>query len=520
MSWIELVAQRRPQQVPQGVKPPENAADWYRISNSAEEVDTTDIYVYDSIGGWFGMYADEFIRDLKEVSTKNINLRVNSPGGSVFEGIAIANALRSHPANVTVYVDALAASIASVIALAGNRLVMMPQSQLMIHDASGSCYGNAADMEYMVGLLDKQSDNIADAYAARAGGTAAEWRDLMKAETWYSAKEAVEAGLADEVMPLPKREDEEKPEQALAPVAARLAASWDLSMYRYAGRDQAPDPGLAAVVNTAATQQATRSAPPVPKETTITVRLDADGFGEQLAAMVRQAIRDELAVVEAAVSPAHSTAVKDGTWDASANEAHLPSPVPVATAKKVYTYYDEDKVVDGAVPKSACKLPHHFVSADGTPGAASVAGVRNALARLPQTQGLSDAERSAAEAHLRKHLNAFNDEAEDEDVSDATESEEVEDADKKKLPPFLQPKKDDEDEEEESEETEDSADEEEPEASRMEPDPDDASGDEDEEADDPKTPEPNAWAQAVAQLTESPSQRADDMFNRLKEALL
>src|SRR5688500_10001945 len=143
MSWIELVAQRRPPQVPKGVTPPDNAADWYRIENQIDDEDSTDVYVYDAIGGWFGTTSDDFIRDLKEITTSKISLRLNSPGGSVFEGITIANAIRTHPANVTVYVDGLAASIASIVALAGDRLVMMPQSQMMIHDASGGCYGNA-----------------------------------------------------------------------------------------------------------------------------------------------------------------------------------------------------------------------------------------------------------------------------------------------------------------------------------------------------------------------------------------
>lgn len=249
MSWIELVAQRRPPAAPPGMTPPENAKDWFRVENSADDADSTDIFVYDSIGGWFGMYADEFVEALGNITTKNINLRVNSPGGSVFEGIAIANAIRTHPANVTVYVDSLAASIASIIALAGNKLVMMPQSQLMIHDASGGCYGNAAEMEYMRNLLDKQSDNIAAAYAARAGGTVEDWRAKMRDETWYTGDEAVAAGLADEVMAMPQKSDDADDEgtanAAPESVYARMTASWDLAAYKYAGRDNAPEPVVA-----------------------------------------------------------------------------------------------------------------------------------------------------------------------------------------------------------------------------------------------------------------------------------
>src|SRR6266576_3348718 len=290
MSWIELVAQRRPPQIPKGVTPPENAADWFRIENAAEDSDTTEVFVYDMIGGWSGMYADEFIDALREVTTKNISLRLNSPGGSVFEGIAIANAIRSHPANVTIYVDGLAASIASIIALAGDQLVMKPSTQLMIHDASGACYGNATDMEYMVGLLHKQSDNIAEAYADRAGGPPAEWRDRMKAETWYTAKEAVAAGLANELWEPPKKGDEANEEDvtvvtedSVRPLATLMNQTWDLTAYHYEGRDSAPDPVLPEKPET---KETVASAPE-----TVEIKLDFIHFTDELLDFLHQAIR-------------------------------------------------------------------------------------------------------------------------------------------------------------------------------------------------------------------------------------
>lgn len=249
--WIELVAQRLPGTRVQGAgaevgKAPEGGAGrWYSIDNAAE--DTAEIFVYDAIGGWCGVTPEDFVRDLGEVKAKNINLRINSPGGGVFDGITIANALRSHPATVTTYVDGLAASIASVIALAGDRVVMMPQSQLMIHDAAGMCFGNQAEMTEMAALLDKQSQNIAQAYAARTGKPADYWRDLMKAETWFLADEAVEVGLADEARaaPRPGDGDEGGASNALGRVSSVTAATaWDLSAFRYAGRENAPSPRL------------------------------------------------------------------------------------------------------------------------------------------------------------------------------------------------------------------------------------------------------------------------------------
>lgn len=243
MSWIELVAQRRPPQLPQGMSPPENSKDWFQIRNAVDEDDTAEILVYDSIGGFFGMWADEFIDQLNAVTASNIKLRINSPGGSVFEGIAIANAIRHHPANVTVYVDSLAASIASVIMLAGDKVVMMPGSQTMIHAASTACYGNATEMRETAELLQKQTVNIAMAYQSRAGGTVDEWLARMDAETWLNAEETIALGLADEIYTPPTKDKTLQP----APAEAKMQQSWDLSMYRYPGRDLAPAPKVQAV---------------------------------------------------------------------------------------------------------------------------------------------------------------------------------------------------------------------------------------------------------------------------------
>ncbi|MFD3917127.1 head maturation protease, ClpP-related [Streptomyces sp. NPDC058603] len=206
---------------------------WYEI-RGADSADEAEMLIYDEIGGWWGSTPGDVVEELRAITAPNLRVRINSPGGSVFDGVAIANAIRLHPSNVTVQIDGIAASIASVIAMAGDRIVMTPQSQLMIHDASGMCLGNSADMEEMAELLDLQSDNIADAYAQRAGGTREEWRERMRAESWYLAQEAVDAGLADEVLPA-RKEAEPEPE----PV---MANRWDLSVFRYAGREAAPAP--------------------------------------------------------------------------------------------------------------------------------------------------------------------------------------------------------------------------------------------------------------------------------------
>lgn len=216
-----------------------DTASWYAIRNATAD-DEAELLLYDEIGGWFGTWADEFIEGLKQITAPRLRVRVNSPGGSVFEGIALANALRAHPANVTVQVDGIAASIASVIAMAGDRVEMGPQSTLMIHDASGLCVGDATEMTKMAEVLDMLSDNIADAYADKAGGTRAQWRDRMRAETWYLANEAVTAGLADVVLPSRHARDDDAPDDD------PMAKQWDLSGFRYAGREDAPAPAAAA----------------------------------------------------------------------------------------------------------------------------------------------------------------------------------------------------------------------------------------------------------------------------------
>jgi ATP-dependent protease ClpP protease subunit len=218
------------------------AQSWYRITNQASS-DEAEILLYDEIGGWWGCTAEELVDELRDITAPNIRVRINSPGGSVFEGIAIANALRAHPANVIVQVDGLAASIASVIAMAGDRVEMAPNTMLMIHDASGLCYGTATDMEEMGQLLDLLSDNIADAYAARAGGTRDEWRALMRAETWYLPDAAVEAGLADEATHTPQagdpvEEPEPELEPKLEPAEPEMRRRFDFAAYGYRGPQQ------------------------------------------------------------------------------------------------------------------------------------------------------------------------------------------------------------------------------------------------------------------------------------------
>ncbi len=169
---------------------PRDGTGWYRIANSGDG--PAQILLYDLIGMW-GITAKDFLRDLGAVNGP-VDVHIASDGGDVFEAYAIYNALASRP-GVTTVVDSIAASSASVIAMAGERRLMARTSQLMIHDAWAGIDGNAADLQHMVARLETVSGQIAGIYADTAGGTADHWRALMQAETWFTPEQALDAGL-------------------------------------------------------------------------------------------------------------------------------------------------------------------------------------------------------------------------------------------------------------------------------------------------------------------------------------
>lgn len=182
---------------------------WYSIRAEASS-DTTEIMIYDVIDPWWGVSADQFVRDLAQVDTPNLTVRINSPGGDIFDAWAIYQAIRNHPAYVTTQIDALAASSASVVAMAGNRIVMAKPSDMMIHKAWTIMLGNGDELRSEANLLDKLDGQIAGVYADRAGGTVDEWLARMADETWFTQDEAVELGLADEVMGSPSASTQDR----------------------------------------------------------------------------------------------------------------------------------------------------------------------------------------------------------------------------------------------------------------------------------------------------------------------
>jgi ATP-dependent protease ClpP protease subunit len=189
-------------------------ASWYAIRARATGAE---VAIYDEIGA-HGVSAKGFLAELGALPEGTpIDLRLNSPGGSVFDAVAIYNAIKRHEGPVTVWIDGIAASAASYVAMAGDEIVMPENAFLMIHDPAGVVMGTAADMRAMAEALDKVGDSLAVGYAAKSGRPADEIAALMAAETWLDATEALALGFADRLV---------------EPV--RIAASFDIGRFRNA----------------------------------------------------------------------------------------------------------------------------------------------------------------------------------------------------------------------------------------------------------------------------------------------
>lgn len=199
-----------------------------------------EIMLYGDVGdSWFGgVTAKQFADDLKALgNVTTINLRINSPGGDVFQGLTIYRLLVDHKAKVIAHIDGLAASIASVIAMAAEEIRISEAGFLMIHNAWGVALGSADDMRTMANLLDKTTASIRDVYVARTGKTADEVSAWMDAETWFTADEAVEHGFATSVadnMRLAARVDPAKHKFMHAPAALAGTPNADAARERLA----------------------------------------------------------------------------------------------------------------------------------------------------------------------------------------------------------------------------------------------------------------------------------------------
>ena len=189
-------------------------ASWYAIRARGTGAE---VAIYDEIGA-YGVSAKGFLAELGALPDGTpVDLRLNSPGGSVFDAVAIHNALKRHEGTITVWIDGIAASAASYIAMAGDEIVMPENAFLMIHDPAGLVMGTAEDMRAMAEALDKVKGSLVLGYAAKSGRSAEEVSALMAAETWFDAADAVAQGFADRL---------------IEPV--RIAARFDIGRFRNA----------------------------------------------------------------------------------------------------------------------------------------------------------------------------------------------------------------------------------------------------------------------------------------------
>jgi ATP-dependent Clp protease protease subunit len=210
-----------------------NAKPGYEFRNAAG--DEADIFIYDEISSWWGIGANDFVHDLNDLDATTINLYINSPGGSVFEGYAIYASLNRYAekndAKINVIVDGWAASIASVIAMAGDHIKIGAHASVMVHEPSSFVWGTASEMREEADVLDEIEEAIVDIYVARTGGDRKEIQDWVTAETWFKGQAAVDAGFADEVIPLKtkKKEDGAEDVAKAKPSATSTADYFDLA---------------------------------------------------------------------------------------------------------------------------------------------------------------------------------------------------------------------------------------------------------------------------------------------------
>lgn len=191
-----------------------------------------EVYIYGPIEGDPQWFEDEvtpkaFLRDLQDAGdVSTLNMRINSPGGNVFAGQAIHSIIRRHPARTIVTVDGLAASIASVIAMAGDEIVMPVNSMMMIHDPMAPTYGNSAELRKTAETLDSIKGSLVATYRDRTLQTENKISAMMTEETWMTAEEAAELGFADRV-------DNRKVEASISGTTATVnGISMDLSRFR------------------------------------------------------------------------------------------------------------------------------------------------------------------------------------------------------------------------------------------------------------------------------------------------
>ena len=287
------------------------------------------LHLYDAVGGWDGIRAKhvvEKLEALKDEGAEHLDVHINSPGGDVFEGMAIHTAIASWPkGEKRVHVDGLAASIASIVAMAGDEIEISPTAMVMVHEPRGFAMGDAADLRKMADRLDAIRDVMCGVYADRTGLAKAEVEKLVAAETWMSASEAVKKGFADKVAE-PDEDDEDEPGEDGDDEREEDSLSRAVALFKHA------PPDVARLLNLpppqASIQQPNPKESPMPEPTAINVPVDTKAFEARFTALTERAeaaekIQGELLAITGKATAGEALALVAGLKEKAAKADEL-----------------------------------------------------------------------------------------------------------------------------------------------------------------------------------------------------
>lgn len=197
------------------------------VSGDGEEAT---IYLYDAIDSWYGIGPQDIADLLAEITAKTIHLRINSPGGNVFDARAIKTLFDQHPAKIIAHIDGVAASAASWIFMDSEEIEISRGAHIMVHNSWTCVCGNAEDFLREATLLEKIDKSMRDDYIRRTNASESQVKEWMEAETWFDADEALEARLVDSIFE-PEKNTEE----------TAKASRWNLSAYKNAPKIEADE---------------------------------------------------------------------------------------------------------------------------------------------------------------------------------------------------------------------------------------------------------------------------------------
>lgn len=335
---------------------------FWRVATAKADKKRAEVHVFGPIGMDFfgdGVNAKAFIDEVNALDVDTIDMRVNSPGGSAFDGMAIATALMRHPAKVTAWVDGMAASAASVIALAGDEVIASKYSQFMVHNARLFAGGNADELRAAANHLERLNGSMAEFYADRAtaGLDAKAWGKAMDRETWYNADEMLAAGIATSIDTSTERPEVE------AAVASMMKLAVASAGYQYAGRGAAPAPPLMFTPATMtkgtpimATKQDIAKSLGLPDDATdedIKAKLAEVGLGDPAPSTNPEApiVADPVPPVPAPAVPAAASAAAGDTvqLDKATYDAMIANAALGAKAHETLVAQADARIVDKAI---------------------------------------------------------------------------------------------------------------------------------------------------------------------------